>query len=217
MATRGEHYSALRTILKKNSDDTAYTDEFLYHVLKMARAFVLASAMKRFTHIGSANKQRVCLKLVDTNFYDCSCVPSTDCKVKKPNCDIPVTIAGRNYDGFRVTDLSGRNISYVHPYKLSAKVHSKLKSPYYTMQGQTMYLFNCKGVVMIEGLFEDPDIGNLCSCNSGNPDDCSDFNAGYFPIDASLVDSLYRKAIQLISPGFSIPDDNVGDGIAISE
>jgi hypothetical protein len=218
MATKGEHFSALRTILKRNSDDTSYTDEFLYYVLKMARAFLLASSMKQFTNIGSANKQRVCVTLEDSDFYDCSCVPSSDCKVKKSACVIPSLISGRNYDGIKVMDLVGKNIPYVQQYMLSARALSKLKSPYYTIMNQSLYIFNARQkVVMIEALFEDPDIRNLCNCNSNYPDDCEAVAKGEFPIDAALVDALHRKSIGLISPGFSFRDDNVGDGIADNE
>lgn len=106
-----EHISNLRHAIKEVSDESDFTDSYLYGLWKRGRAKFLGQKAKRKDHIPRTNWHTFCMELETAKSHDCSCVPS-GCMVKKSVYEIPGVIASRVGEYLQVLTLDGTQVSY---------------------------------------------------------------------------------------------------------
>ena len=74
MATIRDVTSTLRTLIKQHTDDSHYSDEFLYHLMTNARSLLIERDYNKNKKLSSWNQQTYCVKLEKTKAHDCDCV-----------------------------------------------------------------------------------------------------------------------------------------------
>ena len=106
MAAIPEHIYKLRTFIKQHSDDSIYSDELLYSLLKDARCTLLERENKKFTKDSEFHKQTICMPLIIDSYHDCECLPfEVKCKILKSKFALPKVLTGRNKELIRVLTI----------------------------------------------------------------------------------------------------------------
>ena len=162
MPTIPEHIYKLRTFIKQHSDDTIYSDEFLYSLLRDSRNTLLERENKKFTKDSEFHKQTICMPLEIDTYNDCECLPfEVKCKVLKSKYKLPKVLTGRNKELLRILTFDGSSqIPFVLSTDLKNLKYTKTKKKgiKYGITNSYLVVFNTlqlKGI-LIEGIFEDP-------------------------------------------------------------
>ncbi len=106
-----EHISNLRHALAEVTDESDFTDSYLYSIWKQGRAKFLGQKAKRKDHIPLSNWHTFCIELEVGKSHDCTCVP-VGCQVLKSKYEIPGVVASRVREYLEVLTLDGQQISY---------------------------------------------------------------------------------------------------------
>lgn len=219
MATIPEHIYKLRTFIKQHSDDSLYSDEFLYSLLKDARNTLLERDSKKFTKDSEFHKQTICMPLEVNTYHDCECLPyEVKCKVLKSKFALPKVITGRNKEMMRVLTVDGYNqIPFILSTDLKNFKYSKTKGKgnKYGITNNHLIIFNNLQlkIVLIEGIFEDPlELSKIMFCNNdGNEETCYDLNTTDFPIKGSLDFSMYQICLDILKIPLQIREDDTNN------
>lgn len=219
MATIPEHIYKLRTFIKQHSDDSLYTDELLYSILKDARNTLLERDSKKFTKDSEFHKQTICMPLIIDNYHDCNCLPNEiKCKILKSKYKLPKVITGRNKEMIRVLTIDGYNhIPFIFSTDLKNLKYTKTKSKTikYGITNNNLIIFNNLQlkVVLIEGIFEDPlELNKITFCNdNGDEESCYDLNTSEFPLKGSLNLPMYQLSLDLLKIPLQIKEDDTNN------
>jgi hypothetical protein len=219
MATIPEHIYKLRTFIKQHSDDTIYSDEFLYSLLRDSRNTLLERENKKFTKDSEFHKQTICMPLIIDTYNDCECLPfEVKCKVLKSKYKLPKVLTGRNKELMRVLTFdSFTQIPFVLSTDLKNLKYSKTKGKgtKYGITNSHLIIFNTlqlKGI-LIEGIFEDPlELAKISFCDeSGNETQCYDLNTTDFPIKGSLSYPMYQLSLDMLKIPLQIREDDTNN------
>lgn len=219
MATIPEHIYKLRTFIKQHSDDSIYSDEFLYSLLKDARNTLLERDSKKFTKDSEFHKQTICMPLIIDTYHDCECLPhEVKCKILKSKFALPKVITGRNKEMMRVLTVDGYNQI---PFILSTDLknlkytRTKAKGNKYGITNNYLVIFNNLQlkVVLIEGIFEDPlELTKITFCNNdGEEETCYDLNTSEFPLKGSLDFPMYQLSLDMLKIPLQIKEDDTNN------
>jgi hypothetical protein len=224
MKTINQHIYTLRTLIKNHSDDSYYTDEFLYSLLKSARSSLLEREAKKFTHFPESSYQTICMPLIVDNYHDCECLDyDSDCKVLKSRYDLPTLIQGRNKNLIKIKTIEGDNIDHIvdsAQFKHNKYSKTKKKSILYTIDNNRIILFGTTKlkVIIIQAVFENPeDLANISYCNViGEESDqtCYSVAEDPFPMKQSLDTTMYEEVLNLLKVPISLPEDLTNDAIS---
>lgn len=118
--------SILRNIINQYSDDTSYTDEFLYELLAGARATLISREYNKFEKKSSFDISTFYMPMVVATSIDCECV-RYGCKVLKSKFDIPRAILKRNKEAIQVYTLGGREIIPMTQLEYNSALLSPIK------------------------------------------------------------------------------------------
>ena len=219
MTTIPEHIYKLRTLIKQHSDDSIYSDEFLYSLLKDARNTLIERDSKKFSKDSEFHKQTICMPLIIDSYNDCECLPyEVKCKVLKSKFALPKVITGRNKEMMKVLTIDGYNqISFVLSTDLKNFKYSKTKKKgiKYGISNKYLIIFNTLQLknVLIEGIFEDPlELSKITFCNEeGNEETCYDLNESDFPIKGSLVYPMYQICFDMLKIPLQLKEDDTNN------
>ena len=217
MQTIIQHTRTLRTLLKNYSDDTTYSDTFLYKLLVDASAILKEREAKKFNKVSDFLYQSFCTPLVLDSYHDCDCIPDgLDCKVRKSTFEIPEPIYGRNKALLRVKKVDGTRISYVSDsseikkLKYSKTQKNKIK---YTISNNKIVIFNDVkiGVILVEGVFVNPlDLAGISVCSPDGlvtSDPCYDLATSEFPMKTSQNLAMYQEVLNMLKIPLQLTDD----------
>lgn len=209
------HISTLRNRLKLHSDDSNFTDQYLYKLLVDARATLLRRRSDKRNAIAPYVWQTLCVPLSESTFHNCDCI-SIGCSVLKSTIKIPHVLMSRNNAQIRVTDLAGRSIPYTTEMDLQNNQYSKVKKDKttWTIIGDYLYVFNDlnRAYVMVRGVFEDPaELATIATCGSGNTSTCYDLLNEDFPLDGDLNNALYKLVSEDLGITFQVTPDDSND------
>lgn len=193
-----------REQLREISDDSVYTDEFLYEILNMYRAELLYQSLSGGKDLSPWLYQRFCVKLCPSNFIECSCTPfDFQCKVYKSENPIPKPIWNGSTSIINISELYGNegNINEVNERSFRLSQFRKYKSKYYYYIGDwngAKHLFILSNedyippkYIKIEGVFEDPTSIEELACIN---DECPNPLGNGFPIDLHKESALFKLA-----------------------
>lgn len=214
-----EHIYKLRTLIKQYSDDSIYSDEFLYSLLKDSRNTLLEREVKKFTKDSEFHKSSGCMPLEVSTYHDCDCLPfEVKCKVLKSKFPIPKVLTGRNKELLKIMNLEGRQII---PFITSTDLRNlkytktKGKGTKYGIFNQHLIIFNTLKLkaVLFEGIFEDPlELKNISFCNEeGIETQCYNLNTTDFPIKGSLNFSMYQICLDMLKIPLQIKSDDTNN------
>ena len=220
------HTDAIRALVKETSDDSIYSDEFLYKLLVDSRATILSQEITKYKYISQDNYQRFCMPLDSTKNSDCiDCLPiEIACagleNVWKSRYKMPLVITGRDkamlstYNVDFTISLSPSNMEQRSLQEYS-KVNPNRVS--YEMNNNSFFLFNRDWlVVQFKGIFHDPsELSDIRVCNTEGVEgggNCFDPDTDHFPLDPTLNDRVYKFVLEKLGYSKQIPDDITNDG-----
>ena len=213
-----EILGTLRTLVKAHSDDSDFSDSFLYSLLIQARAERLSQKLRKFQPLSPFNEQAICAKLEKVKFHDCSCV-TVGCNVLKTEFEIPEVITTRSGLHLKVETIEGVDIPYVPAsrrpiIKFSETLGNKLS---YDIYNRKIVLWNnlTMPVVVVKGVFYDPSVlSELPECDAqGNETTNACFNPldDEFPIEPDSINAVVERALQFALNTFNVPDDKINN------
>lgn len=226
------HIDYIRQFIKQTSDDSDYSDQFLYKCLVDKRATVIQQQYSKKKRLSDWNKQTFCVPLEIDGYADCQCLPNIGCKVLRSTTDIPNPISTKYTDIFEVMDISG-NVKYYPSNKQKERAYKHSKTRFnklgYEIYNSKLVIFikdkqlaNPSKTVLVRGIFEDPselsEI-NICDQFSGTPTTgvCFDPKTDKFPLDASFNDQLYTLVLQKLGISMQFIEDRTNNAESITK
>ena len=153
-----ELLSTIRVTIKEITDDSKYTDSYLWSLVVQARATVLGNNIKGKSFISSWSSHRFCIELELVKAEDCSCVPDNSCKVLRSKYKIPRPLIGRYRDAMQVKLMDGRLLGMIEQYQLKSDSLDPIKGEAlrYSIINQYLYLWRSKTLkcIYFDGIWE---------------------------------------------------------------
>lgn len=181
------------------NDDYPFSNDFIAHMLRVARSAVLENKLSKYHPVSHHNYESVKMELINGGPTGCSDL--TCHKITKEK--VPSIIRSRRGDAINVTDLDGNSIARttMMRYKTWAKADNKPK--WYIVGGKIVIVNNnLLDWILVHGLFEDAPTS--CDVVTGQ---CNDD----FPIDADLVDPIYKITLDYLSKARNNGQDTAND------
>ena len=206
-----ELLSTIRLTIKEITDDSKYTDSYLWSLVVQARATVLGNNIKGKSFISSWSSHRFCIELELVKAEDCSCVPDNSCKVLRSKYKIPRPLIGRYRDAMQVKLMDGRLLGMIEQYQLKSDSLDPIKGEAlrYSIINQYLYLWRSKTLkcIYVDGIWENildwQDIQSQDYCN-----DIYDIESG---IGQSEVTGIMQIMATLLQLPLSRKDDDSDD------
>jgi len=197
------------------SDDKKLSDEHIYHLLKTARVRLLYEKQNKMYKISDRSFQHIpCLKLEEGYLAECHCLPP-GCAVLM-SCELPTAMSWRNNIIMHVTTMQGETIP-----QISLKKSNYLKYKKVQLNKYGWFIHNNRLVVVgdtrlclvsVNFIAEDPlELTGINHCNTEGEDlgiPCYDPTTDEFPIDAELVDIMYKLVFEDLKLMYGLPNDN---------
>ena len=213
--TISEHIDTLKMLIKQTSDDTHYTDEFLYKLLLDARALLIYQQLQKKVRISQFNYQTFCIQLTPATYHDCgTCIPDVGCRILKGTQKLPKPLKNKYKDFMRILTITGDAELIA-----GTGISSRLLKFSNTMKNQWMYeIVNEKPIVwgvsgleyiLVQAILEDPsDALELCT-QSG--EQCFTPETDDFPVASELHEGMYELVMKRLFPSLQIVDDNTNN------
>lgn len=184
------------------TDDYPFTDEFIGHMLYVARATLLENKLSKYHPISQANYQTLKMELTDGGPTGCS-----DLNCLRVTKDVvPTIIRSRRGDSIRITDLDGNEIIRTSLLRYKAGHGTSLTAKavkWYFINGKIIIINNVLlDHILVHALFEE----SPSTCDSTDHDCVKNF-----PIDADLVDPLYKITLDYLAKSQKNGEDTTND------
>ena len=206
-----------REIIREISDDTVYSDQFLYEILLQSRAVIIKQLLSRNKPLSPYLYQRICVKLCPSDFLECSCTPfDFGCKVYRSVNPIPEVLFNDDSFIMNTSELWGNHINYINERSFRVSKYRKNKEPYFSYIGHYnndyyMFILGDKippKYIKIEAVFIDPmEIINF-QCD----EDCPKPQGTGFPMDRTKLDGLMKMSLEFLGISMKMPEDRSNDG-----
>lgn len=201
------------------SNDTRYTDEFIYSVLLPIRTLLLHRELEKNKSWSPFLYKTICMPLELSSNIPCDCIPEgTGCVVLKSKFKVPKPIRLRRRDIMDVLTLDGYDeFPYAPVVKGKYRKYRRTKADeaYYTIYNEYLYIIgypdnNLKGV-LLSIIMEDPcEADGISMCDENmNPleDTCFNPLTDTFQIDKHLEDVMIEMALKTLGFSIQLPDD----------
>lgn len=209
----------VREIVRQTSDDSVYSDMFIYHLLLDERNLLIEREANKRKMRSLFNTKTICMPLVLSKDIPCDCVPEElGCYVLKSKYPIPKPVSTLYGDMIKVTSLDGsKEYSFKASFAGKYNKYSRLGRPpaYYTIYNDHLYLIgvphNNLKAVLIHIIPEDPvsmDEINLCD-ETGEElgDTCFDPTQDTFNLDGHLVSVMIEMVLKKLGISLQITED----------
>jgi hypothetical protein len=204
---------AFREYLRQISDDSVFTDEYLYFVLTTARATIIKNYMDDNREFSPWLYQRFCVKLCPSTFIECNCEPfDFGCVVYRSEKPIPKPIWDNITSVLKVSELWGEDIPSIRETAYRYVKYRKYKNKMYYLIGDVRnekYLFIMSNqtpprYIKLEGIFEDPTQVLHSACQD---EECPRPQGAAFNLDISRINDLFKLATELMGITLKMPED----------
>jgi hypothetical protein len=209
-----EAISLLRNSIKQYQDDSSYTDEFLWNVIKIFRNKYQSERIKENFRISDRLSSTYCIPLEIANSHDCDCV-SVGCKVHKTVFKIPQTFFGKSRDQIRVFTLDRTEIFQVTPQEQKSNQLVDIKKDVitYSFLNRKIVLWNTDTTnlipaILVDGVWEDEtDFEGITYCEYvNNPsldvsENCFDLESIEIALEGDFMSYVIQESMQHL--GFS--------------
>lgn len=217
MSTKRKHIETFRQLIKEKNADTDYTNQYLYNILFDQAKWLI----KREVNNGSVLKNPMffqtlsCWDVIESKGEDC-CPVKTGCSMYRTKNKIPE--AWTDINGPLI--LSVTSIDYSTDFFVTNFItwQSKRKDPYQNRKMAT-YCFYDNGYIWFPDknphkvnikIFAVDDIKLLnidCEDCEDKDKDCISFLDTEFLVPDWIEAEMYAKALQLVGPSKSVPED----------
>ena len=217
--TIAAHVDDLRMQLRQTSDDSIYSDKYLYKKLLDARSVLLKRELDKHRMVSDFNFMTLCLSMVPGVPVECGCT-DLQCKVLVSEQELPKSLQNKYSLFLKVMDGDYNELPK------GTSTTSKYLKYYKTLKKKTSWdIINNKLVVynadfriksfIVKILPEDPvelsthSFTSTCGCENdvAESTSCFDPATSNFPIDAWLSVPMYEMAKKQILGGI-ITEDN---------
>lgn len=207
----GELLSTIRLTIKEITDDSRYTDSYLWSLVVQAKATIVGNNIKNKSFISSWANNRFCMELELVKAEDCSCIPDNSCKVLRSKYKIPRPLVGRYRNAMQVKLLDGRLLGMIEEYQLKSDSLDPIKSKSlrYSIINQFLYIWRSKTLkcVYVDGVWE-----NILEWQDiQSQEDCNDIYELDSTIGYSEVTAIMQLIVGLLQLPLSRKDDDNDD------
>mgnify|MGYP000156229875 CR=1 FL=1 len=209
-----EIISKLRGLLKAYSDETDFTDAYLWSLFCLSRSEILSNKLKRYNFINPSNYKTICLEMEKANAYECGCI-ELDCTVYKSKNKISDVISGRNISSLKVYPLlNNKEIDYVDELEIDIYMQDDIfkNKPLYSIINKHIVLYNKNyPVIQVRAIWGDIlKLNEIQYCSDSV--ECLD----YFNDDIGMSKEDVSKSIKMMFKDYlniliKLPEDNTND------
>ncbi len=214
----GDIIGDVRTTIKAHSDDSNFSDEYLYNIIKSYRSLFLKRKYESRKSMSPLVWQTICLPLERTKYHDCSCI-DVGCDILKGVRPVPSVIVGRNKPFIKVQTFDGVSLPYITPDRVKTNKYSNIlvDATGYHFQNKKPIIWNNLDLkaILVSGVFEDPAVlaeYALCDSDGNQYGACSyDLLNDEFPIDEDLIPDIRLSVLKEIGVSLQIMEDTSND------
>lgn len=221
MASIAQHIGTIRGLIKEHSDDSKYSDQFLYEIFKAVSRDLQTAQLLKHWNTSIWNSKRFCLKLEKGLSHDCDCV-KVGCEVFKTTEKVPRVIKHRNRDLLKVFALDGTEYDYINPTDQKTALLDDVMSNRinWSLINQKIVLWNTPPnfrhkAILVEGFwYDETDWAYIKYCDTnGNQTDkpCYDITEDDYSLDADLIFPTYAKVLELLGVTLNYGGDQTND------
>lgn len=215
-----EAISLLRNTIRKFQDDSGYSDEFLYGILKLKRNKYLSRRIKDKYRISDRLKRTYAAPLKIDFSHQVGCL-AFGCDVHVTQFEIPQTFSSKFGDEIKVYTLGYQEI---YPVSIPEQITNQLID---IKKGQITYTFLNRKIVLwntnttklipailVEAVWEDEtEWEGITYCdtiteNSNNLiDNCFDLESIEFTLEGDFMDYVIKESMEHLGFALQIPED----------
>jgi hypothetical protein len=206
-----EIISGIRVVIDKGnpSDDSPFTNQYFYHLMKIYRGVLLNEKLKDPTYNYVLNLQTLeCIELIATEKNECCEKLPSGCKWLKSKTKIPNTINDLIYKVYNDRGDAYTRIASESSKSFKRYGFGQTNDYKYLIKNGFLYVpdLNSPKWVKIEGLFyDDAAVKSLCG-------DICDLLDTEFPIDDRLLNNMYAMIYDKILKTYPyFVNDNIND------
>ena len=203
----------LREMIRQTSDDSVFSDEFLYFNLNNARIQVMRQYLSANKKLSPWLYQRFCIKLCPSTFIECNCEPfDVGCTIWRSQLPIPkplTTDTGYVADfselkGELITPVSENSSRFIKYRRVPRNMHYLIGD----VNGEK-YLFIISNVkppkyIKVNTILEDPTKAAYFKCED---EECFEPSGTGFPVEGHLLNFVYKIALEMLSVYMTMKDD----------
>jgi len=217
--TNREIISALRKSISEYSDDSYFTDQYLYFILNNARKALLYKYLKNIKNKDLWSTKEYCVKLELGKAHDCDCV-NFGCDVLKSTIELPREIG----DNLKVYTLGYNRITEIYPeeqkHRLLHPIYKKQIS--FSLVNNKIVLWNNINLkaIIVKGIWEDPaDWAGKTLCEKETlAETCTEDPRDLeFDLPANLHLDVLSVALKLIFPSLKLKEDETNNSNSIDQ
>jgi len=213
-----EHVYAIKNLVSSGipSDDHSYSERFIAHLLSVSRAMLIERKADKYSFISDQSFQTLCVAMELGSFHNCCEGPQDDCKILKSVVPLPKMLTTRWGNFIKVMYLDGEVIPETsiskNRFTEFSLTDTKLKDGWF-INDNHLYILNNKELVLVlmNGLFSDPNQIAELNCSTTNSDICPDYLSEEFPIDADLIDPMYKMTLEILLTSYKLPKDEINN------
>lgn len=215
--TIGYEIDKIRHLIKQTSDDSVFTDEFLYSVLLDCRNILIYRELSKNKYRSKFLFKTVCMPLEKSKDIPCECVPDRlGCIVLKSKFKLPKPVRSMTGELMTITTVDGRKeFSYKEVRAGIYNKYSRMGSdrPYYTIYNDYLYLIGYPGnslpAVLVSMIPEDPsdfDKVTLCTSEEQLEETCFNPLEDSFNIDGHLIGAMVDMSLEKLGISITIAE-----------
>lgn len=221
MTTIGEAIDYVRHEIKETSDDSHYTDQFIYETLLKHRNVLLHNYLvKQKSNNNELLWQGFCMPLCVSTWHDCDdCVPNLGCAILKSKYPLPNYLYTSDRSFIEVTNLTG-SVTYPKTSpnigKYRAYRRTQNTEEYYSIKNNYLFFVNNKNnirvVVYIRMILEDPTqltLYPICDESGIESNTCYEVRDLSFNLKPELFSKMLSLTKEeLLAASLRLPEDN---------
>lgn len=218
--------SRLREKIRQSSDDSVYSDQYLYDILLDYRNVLYAQELNKRNRINKWMYKFVCMPLEEVSESPCECLPHiSECKVLKSKYKVPAPLRSILRDMFYVLTVDLRNeIPEGDRSRSEIRRSRRIGSTYfYEIVNEYLYIVgypqNRLPAIVIKLIPADPaSLSNITLCLSDGTttnQTCYDPLTDTFNIDDKLVGVMIDMAFESITNSAKMPEDRSNDAESV--
>ena len=216
-----QHIASIRTLIKQTSDDTKYSDEFLFKEFLEQRAILLTQKLNDFKYMSKHNYRPFYMPLEKDEVLDIPQVPEgLMCRHRKSMFKVPRSISSKVRDTLKVMTIEGQELDTGDAIaaKLAAHSYTRANRPMWDIVGDYLIIYNKLDLpgVIVDAIWVDPtDIGVLPQYDAATETYSIDYDYDPYtdtvPMDEQLSSIVYEMVMKRMGISFQMPEDNANN------
>lgn len=211
--TIGRIVDAFREYLRQISDDSVYTDEYLFFILNICRNDLIKKHLDQNRDLSPWLYQRFCIKLCPSTFIECNCEAfDFGCQIYRSDKPIPRPLWDGDTAIMNVSELYGSIVTPVRETSNRFVKYRKFKRKMHYLIGDVngdKYMFIMTTTtppryLKIEGVFYDPTSVAASACTDA---ECMRLQDSGFPIEPDKLNDLFKMAVDHLVNNMKMNED----------